>query len=69
MRGLRWRAAGTIVALVMVILWYTASTGRGYLLRVDFAFVPEAIGAEVVVDGEGPAGDVFVDIYWRESLI
>ncbi len=36
----------------MVILWYTASTGRGYLLRVDFAFVPEAIGAEVVVDGE-----------------
>ena len=36
----------------MVILWYTASTVRGYLLRVDFAVVPEAIGAEVVVDGE-----------------
>ncbi len=52
MRGLRWRAAWTILALAMVIIWYTASTVRGYLLRVDFAFVPEAIGAEVVVDGE-----------------
>ena len=52
MRGLRWRAAVTILGLAMVILWYTASTVRGYLLRVDFAFVPEAIGAEVVVDGE-----------------
>lgn len=52
MRGLRWRAALTIVSLVMVILWYTATTGRGYLLRVDFSFVPDAIGAEVVVDGE-----------------
>ena len=52
MRGLRWRAALTIVSLAMVTLWYTASTGRGYLLRVDFTFVPEAIGAEVVVDGE-----------------
>jgi hypothetical protein len=36
----------------MVILWYNATTGRGYLLRVDFTFVPDAIGAEVVIDGE-----------------
>ena len=36
----------------MVVLWYTASSGRGYVLRVDFTFLPEAIGAEVVVDGE-----------------
>jgi len=41
-----------IVALVLVVLWYSASSGRGYLLRVDFSFTPEAIGAEVVVDGE-----------------
>ena len=36
----------------MVILWYSASTVRGYLLRVDFTVVPEALGAEVLVDGE-----------------
>ena len=41
-----------IVGLTMVIFWYTASTVRGYLLRIDFSFVPEAIGAVVVVDGE-----------------
>ena len=52
MRGLRWRTAWMIVGLAMVILWYSASTVRGYLLRVDFGFVLEAIGAEVVVDGE-----------------
>ncbi len=52
MRGLRWRAAWMTLGLAMVILWYTASSGRGYLLRVDFAFVPEAIGAAVVVDSE-----------------
>ena len=52
MRGLRWRAAWMTLGLAMVILWYTASSGRGYMLRVDFTFVPEAIGAGVVVDGE-----------------
>ena len=52
MRGLRWRAAWTIVATVMVIAWLVTSTGRGYIVRVDFTFVPEAIGATVVIDGE-----------------
>ena len=52
MRGLRWRAAWMTIALILVILWYNAASGRGYVLRVDFTFVPEAIGAEVVIDGE-----------------
>ncbi len=26
--------------------------GRGYIIRVDFTYVPEAIGADVVIDGE-----------------
>lgn len=53
MRGLRWRAAWTILALALVIMWYGAVSGRGYVVRIDFAFaMPDAIGAEVVIDGE-----------------
>ena len=51
-RGLRWRAAWMVLALALVLLWYGAFTGRGYLMRVDFTFALEAMGAEVVVDGE-----------------
>ena len=29
-----------------------ASSGRGYIIRVDFTYVPEAIGADIVIDGE-----------------
>ncbi len=52
MRGLRWRAALTIVASVSVIAWFVASTGRGYIIRIDFSYVPEAIGADIVIDDE-----------------
>jgi hypothetical protein len=51
-RGLRWRAATTIVATLLVVAWIITSAGRGYIIRVDFTFVPEAIGADVVIDGE-----------------
>jgi hypothetical protein len=52
MRGLRWRSAYTITAALLVIAWIVATSGRGYIIRVDFTYVPEAIGADVVVDGE-----------------
>ena len=51
-RGLRWRAALTIVAALLVIGTLWASSGSGYLLRVDFTYaIPEAFGADVIVDG------------------
>ncbi len=52
MRGLRWRAALTIVGAGFVIATFLASGARGYIIRVDFTYVPDAIGADVVVDGE-----------------
>ena len=52
MRGLRWRTASTIVAALLVVTWIIASAGRGYIIRVDFTYVPEAIGADIVIDGE-----------------
>ena len=53
MRGLRWRAAWVVVALVLLVMWYGAFGGRGYIVRIDFTFaMEEAIGAEVVIDGE-----------------
>lgn len=52
MRGLRWRAAWMVVALALVVMWYGAFGGRGYIVRIDFTFaMEEAIGAEVVIDG------------------
>jgi hypothetical protein len=42
-----------VVALALVIMWYVAISGRGYVVRIDFTFaLPDAIGAEVVIDGE-----------------
>jgi hypothetical protein len=53
MRGLRWRAASVILALALLIMWYGAFSGRGYVVRIDFTFaLPDAIGAEVLLDGE-----------------
>lgn len=52
-RGLRWRTAWMVLAFALVLLWYNAFTGRGYIVRIDFTFVlTDAIGAEVVIDGE-----------------
>ena len=51
-RGLRWRAAWMVLSLALILLWYGAFTGRGYIVRIDFTFVvTEAIDAEVVIDG------------------
>ncbi len=52
MRGLRWRAALTIVGAGFVIATFLASGARGYIIRVDFTYVPEALGADIVIDGE-----------------
>ena len=53
MRGLRWRAAWMVLAVVLVIMFCSALGGRGYVVRIDFTFaIPEAIGAEVLLDGE-----------------
>ena len=52
MRGLRWRAAWMVVGVALAFLWYGVITGRGYVMRIDFTFALEAIGAEVVIDGE-----------------
>jgi hypothetical protein len=52
-RGLRWQAASTIVAAILVIGTFAVSGGRGYIIEVDFSEVPEqAIGADFFVDGE-----------------
>jgi hypothetical protein len=51
-RGLRWRAATTIVGALLVVAWIITTAGRGYIIRIDFTFVPEAVGADVVIDGE-----------------
>lgn len=52
-RGLRWRAAWMVVGLALLIMWYVAISGRGYVVRIDFTFaMADAIGAEVVIDGE-----------------
>jgi hypothetical protein len=51
-RGMRWRAALMIVALVVVVLWRWASGPWGPVLRIDYQMVgPLLEGAEVIIDG------------------
>ena len=42
-----------VVALVLLVMWYGAFGGCGYIVRIDFpCAMEEAIGAEVVIAGE-----------------
>ncbi|MDP2958190.1 MAG: hypothetical protein Q8N53_17315 [Longimicrobiales bacterium] len=52
-RGIRWRAAWFVAAVVLLVVWRVAG-GRagGHVVQIQFGMVPELEGATVLIDQE-----------------
>jgi hypothetical protein len=53
-RGLRWRAAVTVVGAVLVLLWvFGSGRASGYLVQIDYTWGGAFLdSAEVEIDGD-----------------
>lgn len=53
LRGLRWRAAGMVAVILVIILWRVlAPQGGRHVVQVHFGMAPELEGAVVLIDGD-----------------
>ncbi|GMV05341.1 MAG: hypothetical protein AMXMBFR53_16200 [Gemmatimonadota bacterium] len=52
-RGLTWRAAWLVAAVLLMVLWRLTAGKPGHVVQIEFGMDPELFtGAQVLVDGE-----------------